>query len=106
LEAAMIRVSALYPGGNGKTFDIAYYCAKHIPMVQRLLGAAVKGVGVDFGIAGTDGSEPPYMAIGCLTFDSLGAFRASFGPNAAQIQGDISNYTNVRPLIQISEVRI
>jgi uncharacterized protein (TIGR02118 family) len=102
----MIRVSVLYPGGEGKTFDIAYYCEKHMPMVQRLLGAAVKGVSVDFGIASADGSAAPYMAIGCLTFDSVEAFRGSFGPQAAEIQGDVPNYTNVRPIIQISEVKI
>jgi hypothetical protein len=40
LEAAMIRVSVLYPGGDGKK-DIRYrvHCDQHIPMVQRLLGA-------------------------------------------------------------------
>jgi uncharacterized protein (TIGR02118 family) len=106
MEAGMIRVNVLYPGGDGKTFDITYYCEKHIPMVQRLLGAAVKGVSVDYGITSADGSAAPYMAIGHLTFDSMETFRGSFGPNAAQIQGDVPYYTNVRPLIQISEVKI
>ncbi len=41
-----------------------------------------------------------------LAFDSVEAFRGSFGPNAAQIQGDVPNYTNVRPMIQISEGKI
>jgi uncharacterized protein (TIGR02118 family) len=48
----MIKVSVLYPSGAGKTFDTAYYCNKHIPMVRQLLGAALKGVGVEQGIAG------------------------------------------------------
>jgi hypothetical protein len=38
--------------------------------------------------------------------DSMHTFRGSFGPNAAQIQGDMPNSTNVRPLTQISEVKI
>jgi uncharacterized protein (TIGR02118 family) len=100
----MILVSVLYPGGE--TFDIAYYCDQHIPMVQRLLGAALHGVSVDFGIASADGSAAPFMAIGCLAFDSVEAFRGSFSPNAAQIPGDVPNYTNVRPMIQISEGKI
>jgi uncharacterized protein (TIGR02118 family) len=103
----MIRVSVLYSSGDGKTFDMAYYCEKHIPMVQRLLGAALKGVSVDSGIAGGDGgAAAPYSAIGYLSFDSVDAFRAAFGPVAEQIQGDVPNYTNARPIIQISEVRM
>jgi uncharacterized protein (TIGR02118 family) len=103
----MIRVSVLYPGGDGKTFDISYYCEKHIPLVQRLLGAALKAVSVDFGISGGEGvAIAPYMAIGYLSFDSIETFRSSFGPVATQIQGDVPNYTNVRPVIQIGEVRI
>lgn len=102
----MIRVSVLYPGGDGKAFDIAYYCEKHIPLVQRLLGAALKRVSVDFGIGSADGSAAPYMAIGYLEFDSVEAYRVAFGPHAAPIQGDVPNYTNARPIIQISEVKI
>lgn len=36
-----------HPNGDNKKLDIAYYCGHHIPMVQRLLGGAPKGVSVD-----------------------------------------------------------
>jgi len=103
----MIKVSVLYPSGEGKTFDIAYYCDKHIPMVRRLLGAALKGVAVEQGIAGGEpGAPAPYLAIGHLSFDSVEAFMQAFAPAAEALQGDIPNYTNSRPMIQISEVRL
>jgi uncharacterized protein (TIGR02118 family) len=41
-----------------------------------------------------------------LAFDSVDAFQAAFGPHAAAIMGDIPNYTNVQPVVQISEVKM
>jgi uncharacterized protein (TIGR02118 family) len=108
MEASnMVRVSVFYPNGEGKTFDMAYYCNKHIPMVQTLLGSALKGVSVEEGLAGGEvGAPPAHRALGHLTFDSLDAFMSSFLPFADQIKGDVPNYTNIVPTIQISEVRI
>ena len=44
--------------------------------------------------------------LGHLYFDSVDAFQAAFGPHADAIIGDIPNYTNVQPIIQINEVKI
>jgi uncharacterized protein (TIGR02118 family) len=103
----MIKVSVMYPSGDGQTFDMAYYCDKHIPMVRRLLGTALKGVAVEQGIAGGEpGTPAPYLAIGHLSFDSLEAFMSAFMPVADALQGDIPNYSNSRPTIQISDVKM
>jgi uncharacterized protein (TIGR02118 family) len=103
----MIRVTVLYPDKTDGRFDDVYYCEKHIPMVKRLLGPALKGVVVDFGLSGeAQGSRPPYFAMVHLSFESLAAFEASFAPHDAAITQDIPNYTNVDPIVQISEVRI
>ena len=32
------------------------------------------------------------------------AFQAAFGPHAQEIMGDIPNYTDLTPVLQISEV--
>ena len=103
----MIKVSVLYPNSAESHFDMAYYCQTHIPMVQKLLSPALKGVGVEEGIAGgTPGASAPYLAIGHLLFDTLDAFQAAFGPHAQTLVGDIPNYTNTQPVIQISELRM
>jgi uncharacterized protein (TIGR02118 family) len=103
----MIKVSVLYPSGTGHKFDMAYYCEKHVPMVQRLLGAALKGVAVEQGIAGVaPGTPATYLAMGHMQFESVESFQASFAPHMAQITGDIPNYTNTQPVIQVSEVKI
>ncbi len=103
----MIKVSVLYPAGETTKFDMNYYCKSHIPMVQQKLGAACKRVAVEQGIAGgAPGAPPTYAAMGHLYFDSTDAFQAAFAPHASVIMADIPNYTNVQPVIQISEVKI
>ena len=103
----MIKVSVMYPNSEGATFDIEYYCNSHIPRVVELLGEAVKGKAVDFGLAGgAPGEAAPFIAMGHLVFESVEAFQSSFGPNAEEILSDLQNFTNAQPQIQISEIRL
>ena len=103
----MIKVTVMYPNTDGSRFDMAYYCNTYMPMVQEKLGAALKGVAVEQGIGGEEpGSPPPYLALGHLLFESVEAFQTSFAPHAQVIMGDIPNYTNTQPAIQISEVKM
>jgi len=44
--------------------------------------------------------------MGHLDFESVEAFQTAFGPHAQAIMGDILNYTDLQPTIQISEVKI
>ena len=103
----MVKVSVFYPNRPGSHFDMPYYCSKHIPMVQRLLGSTLKSVAVEEGIAGaTPGSPPTYLAMGHLYFESVDAFVQAWGPQAREIVDDVPNYTNCEPIIQISAVKI
>lgn len=103
----MIKVSVLYPGNEQSRFDMDYYCKKHMPMVQQKLGAACKSIAVEHGVGGgTPGSRPTYIAMGHLYFDNVDAFQNAFTPHAQAIMGDIPNYTNVQPIIQVSDVKI
>jgi uncharacterized protein (TIGR02118 family) len=103
----MIKISVLYPNGDGHVFDMNYYLARHIPLVRRLSGAALKKVEVEEGMAGlAAGSPPAYLAMGHLFLESVQAFQAAFGAHASEITGDIPNYTNTQPTIQISQVKL
>lgn len=103
----MIKVSVFYPNEKGKKFDMAYYCTKHMPMVQKKLGAACKGVAVEAGLAGgAPGAPAMFAAMGHLWFDSVESFQAAFGPHAKDIMADVPNYTDIQPTIQISEVKL
>ena len=102
----MIKVSVMYPNSEDAKFDIDYYCNTHIPMASGLLGDAVKGGSIDSGIAGgAPGQAAPFIAIGHLIFESVEAFQTAFGPNAEKIMSDLPNYTNIQPIIQISEIK-
>jgi uncharacterized protein (TIGR02118 family) len=105
IKKGMIKVTILYPNSDGKTFDMDYYSNKHMPMVAHLLGDSLKLLKIDKGMAnGTPDTPAPFLAIGYLYFDKLSAYKNSFGPNAEKIISDIPNYTNIQPVVQISEV--
>lgn len=103
----MIKVSVLYPSGDNTRFNMDYYCATHMPMVRAKFGAACKGMEIEQGVAGgTPGAPPPYVAMGHFLFESVADFQAALAPHAAEIMGDIPNYSNVQPVFQISEVKL
>lgn len=101
----MIKVSVMYRNEPGARFDHDYYRDKHMPLVKALMGDSCEFYTVDKGLAGGGPGEPAtYVAMCHLFCDSLEAFQAGFGPNAKKILADIPNYTDLRPVIQISEV--
>ncbi len=105
----MIKISILYPNNKGARFNVSYYVETHMPMSIKLLGAhpGFKGVSVEHGLGGVaPGSEPTYIAMCHLLFNSVEDFLAAFTPNAEALQSDMPNYTDIEPVIQISEVLI
>lgn len=103
----MIKVTLMYPHTAGYTFDMEYYLASHMPMMRKKIGATLRGAAVDEGIAGAaPGTPPKYVAICHLLFDSVDAFQLAFATHGQSILGDMPNYTNVQPTIQVNEVRM
>ena len=101
----MIKVSVMYPNTPGARFDHAYYRDKHMPLVKRLMGGACLFYTVDKGLAGGAPGEPaPYVGMCHIFSESVESFQAGFGPHAKEILGDIANYTDLTPVMQISEV--
>jgi uncharacterized protein (TIGR02118 family) len=102
----MVRVSVYYTGGEGKRFDLDYYTNKHMKLVRDRLGSfGCLRTEVDKGIAGgAPGAPAPYVAVGHVYFDSLDGFQKGMGQHGKEILGDVPNYTNIQPQIQISEI--
>ena len=102
----MIRVSIHYPKKPGSRFDIEYYTKVHMPRAAELLAPAAQAVSVEIGVSGRDpGTPPAFWAVAGFTCESIEAFTQAFLPHAAELQGDIPNYTDVEPIIQVSELK-
>ncbi len=102
----LFKVVVLYPNGEGKTFDMAYYESKHMPMVAGLLGKNLSFYEIDKGIAGrTPNEKVPYLAVGYFYVKDVAEYNKAIAPNRDAIVNDFKNYTNIQPVIQISEVR-
>jgi len=105
----MIKVSVLFPRKEGMKFNMKfnmkYYGETHLPLLRQKLGDACKGVIVDRGVRGATPNAPaPFVAVTNLMFDNVEAFQGAFRPNATELMSDIQKFSNVQPLIQISEV--
>jgi uncharacterized protein (TIGR02118 family) len=104
-ENTMIKVSVMYPNKPSARFDHDYYRTEHLPLIKGRMGAALKYYTIDKGLAHRDGRTPcAYVAMCHLLCDSVDEYQSSFGPHAHEIGGDIRNFTDVTPIIQISEV--
>ena len=103
----MIKVSVLYPHKDGGRFDMDYYLAKHMPLVRDRLGATLKGISVEQGIAGGAPNSPaPFAALGHLLFDNISAFQSAMASHGAEFMADVPKFTNIEPTIQVSEVKM
>jgi uncharacterized protein (TIGR02118 family) len=104
-EKGLIKISVMYPFSEGKTFNMEYYESKHMPMVAAFLGANLVKYTIEKGVASGIPNQPlPYMAIGTFYVKSLSDYQAAIGPNRDAIRADFPNYTNVTPVILVSEV--
>jgi uncharacterized protein (TIGR02118 family) len=101
----MIKVSVMYPSGQDTSFDVDYYKNTHLPMIEKALGSALKGLELQIGIGGrVPGEAAPYVAIAVLAFDSVASFQTAFAPHAQVFADDVVNYTNIVAELQISEI--
>ena len=104
-EKGLIKVSVMYPYAEGKTFNMEYYETKHMPMVAGYLGANLVKYTIEKGLASGLPNQPlPFMAIGTFYIKSLSDYQSAIAPNRDVIRADFANYTNVAPIILVSEV--
>jgi uncharacterized protein (TIGR02118 family) len=102
----MVRISILYPFREAARFDATYYVDTHMPLALHKLGAAVRGVDVDVADLSKTAPPPAFFAMCHYLCDSIQTFQLAYGGVATVLQADVANYTDVEPIVQISDVKI
>ena len=102
----MIRVLMLFPNEEGSSFDHTYYTENHLPLVkERLEPHGLVRVEIDKGISATDpNAPPPFTVMASLMFNSVDEVHQAFMAEGRAVMGDIANFTNTKPTIQINEI--
>ncbi|MCH8279074.1 MAG: EthD family reductase [Chloroflexi bacterium] len=102
----MIRVTVAYTNQEGKKFDWDYFTGTHAEIVHREMDSrGMVGFEQDKGISGADPSTPPpFVGMAFLTFNTLDEVHQAFMAVGGTVMGDIPNYTDIEPTIQISEI--
>lgn len=99
----MVTVSVVYPASS--RFDHDHYLAVHVPLVGEHWSAhGFQGATVLRGVQAPDGGPPPYSLIALLEFDSIDSVNAALASaGTPAILGDIANFTDAAPVIQVNE---
>jgi len=93
----MIVVSVLYPAGPA--LDMAYYRARHLPLVRRLLAPA--GL---LSLAYFQPDQPaPFQLVAELRFADRATTDAALAAHGPETQADIANFTAVIPVILVGD---
>lgn len=101
----MICFTVMYPYKEGMRFDMDYYLNRHLALVREKVGEALKGAQVERGLSGgTPDSAPQYAVVARLLFDNPGDLAEYMAPHSPVFEADISNFTDVTPVVQINEV--
>lgn len=105
VEKGLTKVSVMYPYAEGKNFNMEYYESTHMPMVAKFLGENLIKFTIEKGVASGIPNQPlSFMAIGTFYVKSLSEYHAAIEPNIDAIRADFSNYTNITPIVLVSEV--
>jgi uncharacterized protein (TIGR02118 family) len=100
----MYCISIAYPKKDGGTFDFDYYAKKHMPMVSGLLGANVDRFEVRKGVASPDGSAVSFVCMANIWINLFYEFQVTLAKHGKEIMGDIPNFTNIQPILQVDQV--
>jgi uncharacterized protein (TIGR02118 family) len=104
-DMVMYKVSVMYPNQKAARFDFNYYQTKHMDLVKKHLKPfGLIKTDVDKGISGGGDQPAPYICIGNLYFESRDGYDTGIVKAGPILRGDISNFTDLTPVRQISEI--
>lgn len=101
----MIRVTVSYPSHKGYQFNHAYYQSTHAQLIRDKLGAhGLIKLEVDQALSDSAGKPPASVAAAHMFFNDIDIFKAAMGAEGKLLGDDRENYTNIIPVVVISQV--
>lgn len=98
-------ITVLYENVEDATFDLDYYMATHMPLVEEKFKPfgmerwrVLKAVGTP------SGSKPLYSIIANLEFDTADQFRSAVAAEGGTVFGDVPNFSNKGPIVVIGDL--
>lgn len=89
-------ITVLFPNEADAKYDINYYKAHHMPLIEKLWGHdGITSWSVTTLKPGPDGSEPAFVFGSVVNWASAEAIKAAFAHESApQIMQDVPNFSN------------
>ncbi len=102
----MIKASVFYDNDKNARFDENYFLENHIPLVKEKLNPlGMVKIEVEKGLSGVSPDEPAkFQWTAHMYFESIEKFGEAFGKEGEGLVSDVPNYTELKPVFQISEV--
>jgi uncharacterized protein (TIGR02118 family) len=99
-----ITVTVMYPNISGSKFDMDYYLGAHFDLVGKLWGPKLLSARAIKGIVTPDlDTPPPYQVVAIFELENVEDLQSLIAEHGAEVMGDIPNFTDVAPVMQISE---
>jgi uncharacterized protein (TIGR02118 family) len=103
-DAVMVKLSVMYPQQDGKKFDLGYYLKNHFDLVKATWGGLIKESYVTRGVSGgAPGTKPAYHIMAHVAFASMDDLNKALA-TGAPLTADVPNFTDIQPVVQVSEV--
>lgn len=98
-------ITVLYENVEDATFDLDYYLAKHMPLVdEKFKRFGLKGWRVLKAVGTPFGGKPAYSVIANLDFDHADQFKAAVEAEGGPVFGDVPNFSNKAPVVVIGDL--
>ncbi len=97
-------ITVLYDNVEDATFDLDYYLARHMPLVdEKFKPFGMKGWRVLKSVTGPGDGRPKYSIVANLEFDTPEQFQAAVAAEAGPVFGDVPNFSNKSPVVVVGE---
>lgn len=100
----MFCASVAYPIQQGGTFDFNYFANKHVPLFARFLGDNCVKFEVHKNLASPGAPAPSFLGVAYFWVKSGEEFGATLAQYSKEIYSDITQFTDIEPIRQWSEV--